>query len=88
MDLYEYMLGKIPPAGLNGRFRTRRHIVRLMVEMVAPKADGYGLRPRLRYLWCVSDIQKRSTTQSFGSTFIMVFSMASISTTPCWASAA
>ena len=36
-DLYEYMLGKIATAGQNGQFRTPRHIIRLMVEMVAPK---------------------------------------------------
>lgn len=36
-DLYEYMLGKIASAGQNGQFRTPRHIIRLMVEMVAPK---------------------------------------------------
>jgi type I restriction enzyme M protein len=36
-DLYEYMLGKIASAGQNGQFRTPRHIIRLMVEMTAPK---------------------------------------------------
>lgn len=36
-DLYEYMLAKIVTAGQNGQFRTPRHIIRLMVEMVAPK---------------------------------------------------
>jgi type I restriction enzyme M protein len=36
-DLYEYMLGKIASAGQNGQFRTPRHIIRLMVEMVAPQ---------------------------------------------------
>ena len=37
-DLYEYMLGKIATAGQNGQFRTPRHIIRLMVEMVEPTA--------------------------------------------------
>lgn len=36
-DLYEYMLGKIATAGQNGQFRTPRHIIQLMVEMVQPK---------------------------------------------------
>lgn len=36
-DLYEYMLGKIASAGQNGQFRTPRHIIRLMVELVEPK---------------------------------------------------
>ena len=35
-DLYEYMLGKIATAGQNGQFRTPRHIIKLMVDMVAP----------------------------------------------------
>jgi type I restriction enzyme M protein len=37
-DLYEYMLGKIAAAGQNGQFRTPRHIIRLMVEMMEPSA--------------------------------------------------
>ena len=36
-DLYEYMLGKIATAGQNGQFRTPRHIIALMVELVAPQ---------------------------------------------------
>lgn len=35
-DLYEYMLSKIASAGQNGQFRTPRHIIALMVEMMAP----------------------------------------------------
>jgi type I restriction enzyme M protein len=36
-DLYEYMLSKIATAGHNGQFRTPRHIIQLMVDMMAPK---------------------------------------------------
>jgi len=35
-DLYEYMLSKLSTAGTNGQFRTPRHIIRMMVELVAP----------------------------------------------------
>ena len=35
-DLYEYMLSKIATAGQNGQFRTPRHIIHLMVEMMNP----------------------------------------------------
>ncbi|MEV1318520.1 class I SAM-dependent DNA methyltransferase [Micromonospora arborensis] len=38
-DLYEYLLSKIATAGHNGQFRTPRHIIRLMVEMIAPGPD-------------------------------------------------
>ncbi len=37
-DLYEYMLGKIASAGQNGQFRTPRHIIQLMVELMQPTA--------------------------------------------------
>lgn len=36
-DLYEFMLSKLSTAGINGQFRTPRHIIRLMVEMLDPK---------------------------------------------------
>ena len=36
-DLYEYLLSKIASAGVNGQFRTPRHIIELMVGMTAPK---------------------------------------------------
>src|ERR1044072_3298974 len=36
-DLYEYLLGKLTTAGINGQFRTPRHIIRLTVEMLDPK---------------------------------------------------
>ena len=38
-DVYEYLLSKIASAGQNGQFRTPRHIIRMMVEMVQPKID-------------------------------------------------
>ena len=33
-DLYEYMLSKLTTAGTNGQFRTPRHIIRMMVELL------------------------------------------------------
>ena len=38
-DVYEYMLGKIASAGQNGQFRTPRHIIQLMVEIMAPTPE-------------------------------------------------
>jgi type I restriction enzyme M protein len=37
-DLYEYLLSKLTTAGINGQFRTPRHIIRLMVDILGPKA--------------------------------------------------
>lgn len=36
-DLYEYLLGKLTTAGINGQFRTPRHIIRFMVDLLEPK---------------------------------------------------
>ena len=33
-DLYEYLLSKLTTAGINGQFRTPRHIIDLMVDLV------------------------------------------------------
>lgn len=38
-DLYEYMLGKLSTAGQNGQFRTPRHIIKMMVELIQPTPD-------------------------------------------------
>lgn len=35
-DVYEYVLGKMAASGNNGQFRTPRHIIRMMVEMMQP----------------------------------------------------
>ena len=35
-DLYEYLLSKLESAGKNGQFRTPRHIIQMMVELVKP----------------------------------------------------
>ena len=36
-DLYEYLLGKLTIAGRGGQFRTPRHIIRMMVQMIDPR---------------------------------------------------
>ena len=36
-DLYEYLLSKIASAGVNGQFRTPRHIIAAMVAMMDPQ---------------------------------------------------
>ena len=38
-DVYEYLLSKLATAGVNGQFRTPRHIIRMMVEIIAPTLD-------------------------------------------------
>jgi type I restriction enzyme M protein len=36
-DIYEYLLSKLTTAGINGQFRTPRHIIDAMIELVAPQ---------------------------------------------------
>ena len=36
-DVYEYLLSEIASAGKNGQFRTPRHIIKMIVELVDPK---------------------------------------------------
>lgn len=38
-DLYEYLLSKLATSGVNGQFRTPRHIIRMMVELMDPSAE-------------------------------------------------
>ncbi|WP_048600807.1 type I restriction-modification system subunit M [Rubeoparvulum massiliense] len=35
-DLYEYLLSKVATAGTNGQFRTPRHIIKMMVDLMQP----------------------------------------------------
>lgn len=38
-DVYEYLLSKISQSGRNGQFRTPRHIIRMMVELMEPQSS-------------------------------------------------
>ena len=49
-DVYEYLLSKISQSGRNGQIRTPRHIIRMMVELMAPKPDEIICEIKTRYL--------------------------------------
>jgi len=49
-DVYEYLLSKIAQSGRNGQFRTPRHIIRMMVELMQPKPDDIICEIKTRYL--------------------------------------
>ena len=38
-DVYEYLLSKLATAGVNGQFRTPRHIIKMMVELRDPEIE-------------------------------------------------
>lgn len=44
-DVYEMLLNEIASAGKNGQFRTPRHIINLVVELVAPKFGNKVVDP-------------------------------------------
>lgn len=46
-DVYEYLLGKIASAGENGQFRTPRHIINMMVELMQPTLNDQILDPAM-----------------------------------------
>ena len=44
-DVYEYLLSKLSTAGTNGQFRTPRHIIRMMVELMKPTPEDIIVDP-------------------------------------------
>ena len=46
-DVYEYLLGKIASAGENGQFRTPRHIINMIVEIMQPTLNDRILDPAM-----------------------------------------
>lgn len=44
-DVYEHLLNEIATAGKNGQFRTPRHIINLLVELVEPKENDKIVDP-------------------------------------------
>lgn len=44
-DLYEYLLSKLSTSGTNGQFRTPKHIINMMVELMKPSIDDIIIDP-------------------------------------------
>ncbi len=65
-DVYEYLLSKISTAGVNGQFRTPRHIIRMMVDLMEPRADEVICDPACGtsgFLVAASDYLKENRKQ-------------------------
>ncbi len=70
-DVYEFLLSEIATAGKNGQFRTPRHIIKLMAELVQPQlghkiadpACGSGGFLLGAYQYIVTDLAKKAGTQ-------------------------
>ena len=71
-DVYEMLLSEIATAGKNGQFRTPRHIIKLMAELVAPQlgqriadpACGTGGFLLGAYQYILTDLVRASTSLS------------------------
>ena len=46
-DIFEYLLGEIQSAGKNGQFRTPRHVIRFMIELLDPPPTTNGRPTRI-----------------------------------------
>ncbi|RDU22607.1 type I restriction-modification system subunit M [Anaerosacchariphilus polymeriproducens] len=46
-DLYEYLLSKVSTAGTNGQFRTPRHIIDMMVQLMKPTPSDVIVDPAM-----------------------------------------
>jgi type I restriction enzyme M protein len=44
-DIYEYLLSELQSSGKNGQFRTPRHIIKMMIDLVKPKYGETILDP-------------------------------------------
>lgn len=46
-DIYEYLLSKLQTSGTNGQFRTPRHIINMMVELMKPSPEDTIIDPAM-----------------------------------------
>lgn len=46
-DVYEYLLSKTSKSGTNGQFRTPRHIIRMMIELMNPTLNDFISDPAM-----------------------------------------
>lgn len=94
-DVYEYMLGQIASAGQNGQFRTPRHIINLMVNLMKPTPQDVICDPAAGtcgFLVGAGDTSAITTRRPFAtpkhaSTSTTICFTASTSTAPCCGSA-
>ena len=58
-DLYEYMISKLQTAGRIGQFRTPRHIIRMMVELMDPQITDTIAESKTQNLIQINDCPLR-----------------------------
>ena len=58
-DVYEYLLSKLSTAGVNGQFRTPRHVIRMMVNLMEPTPDEVICESKTQNLIQINDCPLR-----------------------------
>ncbi len=84
-DVYEYLLSQIAQSGKNGQFRTPRHIINMMVELMKPNLDDIVCDPAMGtagFLYGIasyisehykSDLMKTSNKKHYNTTMFSGF---------------
>ena len=65
-DVYEYILGKMAASGTNGQFRTPRHIIRMMVQLLKPTLNDRICDPAMGSAGFIVE-SARYTTENYHS---------------------
>lgn len=63
-DVYEYILGKMAASGTNGQFRTPRHIIQMMVELMKPTVKDFICDPAMGSAGFIVECAKYITEHS------------------------
>ena len=84
-DVYEYVLGKMAASGNNGQFRTPRHIIRMMVELMQPTLEDTICDPAMGSAGFIvesakyisehykTELKKKSNAEHFRNTMLHGF---------------
>lgn len=72
-DVYEFLLSEIATAGKNGQFRTPRHIIKLMAELIEPQLGHKIMDPACgsggfllgAYQYIVTELAKKAGAKDF-----------------------
>lgn len=72
-DIYEYLLSKLATSGTNGQFRTPRHIIKMMVELMQPTPQDIISDPAMGsagFLVAASEYLREHHTDLFYETML------------------
>lgn len=65
-DIYEYVLSKLSTSGTNGQFRTPRHIIKMMVELMKPAPEDKIIDPAMGSFGFLVEASEYDYEKDFG----------------------